>query len=214
MLKVKAGKLREILIVIRVKLQKSHHINILYTTDKKFSRQLPFIPSYYCCYGKQVTMETEGYFYISAVWRCRRPRVGTEVTVDKKSNFCVYGCWVNNLPWQQVESLCLSPFKTIESSNLVYKYLRNEFFLVARRIWLPWQHKKFHLVKPLLNIECSNCVCRSFMIFLKSQIFSQYILADIVQCLKLWNCMCQIIETVTICWNNLKSLCSWLDTCN
>ena len=28
--------------------------------DKKFSRQLPFIPSYFCCYGKQVTMATEG----------------------------------------------------------------------------------------------------------------------------------------------------------
>ena len=24
--------------------------------------------------------------------------------------------------------------------------LRNEFFLAARWIWLPWQHKEFHLV--------------------------------------------------------------------
>ena len=44
LLKVKAGNLRGILIVVRVKLQNSHHINILYRTDKKFRRQLPFIP--------------------------------------------------------------------------------------------------------------------------------------------------------------------------
>ena len=67
LLKVKAGNLRGILIVVRVRLQKSNHINILYTIDKKFSRQLPFIPSYFRCYGKQVTMAAEGYFYISAV---------------------------------------------------------------------------------------------------------------------------------------------------
>ena len=41
LLKVKAGNLRGILIVVRVKLQNSHHINILYMTDKKFRRQLP-----------------------------------------------------------------------------------------------------------------------------------------------------------------------------
>ena len=68
LLKVKAGNLRGILIVVRVKLKNLHHINILYTTDKKFRRQLPFIPSqYFSCYGKQVTMATEGYFHISAV---------------------------------------------------------------------------------------------------------------------------------------------------
>ena len=67
LLKVKAGNLRGILIVVRVKLENLHHINILYTTDKKFRRQLPFIPSYFSCYGKQVTMATEGYFHISAV---------------------------------------------------------------------------------------------------------------------------------------------------
>ena len=67
LLKVKAGNLRGILIVVPVKLQNSHNINILYTTDKKFRRQLPFIPSYFPCYGKQVTMATEGYFHISAV---------------------------------------------------------------------------------------------------------------------------------------------------
>ena len=67
LLKVKADNLRGILIVVRVKLQNLHHINILYTTDKKFRRQLPFIPSYFPCYGKQVTMATEGYFHISAV---------------------------------------------------------------------------------------------------------------------------------------------------
>ena len=67
LLKVKAENLRGILIVVRVKLQTSHHINILYMTDKKFSRQLPFIPLYFLCCGKQVTMATEGYFFISAV---------------------------------------------------------------------------------------------------------------------------------------------------
>ena len=41
LLKVKAGNLRGILIVVQVKLQNSHHINILYMTDKKFRRQLP-----------------------------------------------------------------------------------------------------------------------------------------------------------------------------
>ena len=29
-------------------------------TDKKFSRQLPFIPSYLRCYRKQVAVATEG----------------------------------------------------------------------------------------------------------------------------------------------------------
>ena len=67
LLKVKAGNLRGILIVVRVKLQNSHHINILCTTDKKFRGQFPFIPSYFLWYGKQVTMATEGCFYISAV---------------------------------------------------------------------------------------------------------------------------------------------------
>ena len=54
LLKVKAGNLRGILIVVRVKLQESHHINILYTTDKKFSRQLPFIPSYSVAMGNRL----------------------------------------------------------------------------------------------------------------------------------------------------------------
>ena len=67
LLKLKAENLRGILIVVRVKLQKSHHINILYTTDKKFSRQLLFIPSHFPSYGKQVIMATERYFYISAL---------------------------------------------------------------------------------------------------------------------------------------------------
>ena len=69
LLKVKAGNLRGILIVVRIKLENLHHINIPYTTDKKFRRQLPFIPSHFSCYiyGKQVTMATERYFQISAV---------------------------------------------------------------------------------------------------------------------------------------------------
>ena len=70
LLKVKAGNLRGILIVVQVKLENLHHINILYTTDKKFRRQLPFIPSYFSCYGKQVTMATKGIFpYLSClIW--------------------------------------------------------------------------------------------------------------------------------------------------
>ena len=60
LLKVKAGNLRGILIVVRVKLQKFHHINKLYTTVKKFNRELSFIPSYFHCYGKQATMVMEG----------------------------------------------------------------------------------------------------------------------------------------------------------
>ena len=84
LLKVNSGNLRGILIVVRLKLQNSHHINILYTTDKKFRRQLPFIPSYFLCYRKQVTMATERYLHISAV------RFGIEVTVDLKSNFYVW----------------------------------------------------------------------------------------------------------------------------
>ena len=67
LLKVKAGNLRGTLTVVRIKLQNSHHINIFYTIDKKFSRQLLFIPPFFLCYGKQVTMATERYFYISAV---------------------------------------------------------------------------------------------------------------------------------------------------
>ena len=59
LLKVKAGNLRGTLIVVRIKLKNSHHINIFYKTDKKFSGQLPFILSYFLCYGKQVTMATE-----------------------------------------------------------------------------------------------------------------------------------------------------------
>ena len=59
LLKVNAGNLRGTLIVVRIELQNSHHINIFYKTDKKFSRKLPFILSYFFCYGKQVTMATE-----------------------------------------------------------------------------------------------------------------------------------------------------------
>ena len=54
LLKVKAGNLSGILIVVRAKLQNSHHINILYTTDKKFRRQLPLIPSYFPCLGNRL----------------------------------------------------------------------------------------------------------------------------------------------------------------
>ena len=54
LLKVKAGNLRGILIVVRVKLQNPHHINIIYTTNKKFGRQLPFIPSYFPAMGNRL----------------------------------------------------------------------------------------------------------------------------------------------------------------
>ena len=75
LLKVKAGNLRGTLIVVRIKLQNSHHINIFYMTDKKFG------------------------------W----PRFDIEVTVDLKSNLCKVAR-VNELPWQQDESLYLSHF--------------------------------------------------------------------------------------------------------
>ena len=54
LLKVKVGNLRGILIVVLVKLQNWHHINILYTTDKKFRRQLPFIPPYSFAMGSRL----------------------------------------------------------------------------------------------------------------------------------------------------------------
>ena len=41
LLKVNAGNLRGILIVVRVKLQNSHHINILYTTDRNLEDNFP-----------------------------------------------------------------------------------------------------------------------------------------------------------------------------
>ena len=53
LLKVKAGNLRGILIVVPVKIQNSHHINILYMSDKKFRGQLPFIPSYSLAMGNK-----------------------------------------------------------------------------------------------------------------------------------------------------------------
>ena len=41
LLKVKAGNLRGILIVVRVKLQNSHHINIFYTTERNLEDNFP-----------------------------------------------------------------------------------------------------------------------------------------------------------------------------
>ena len=116
--------------VVRVKLQKSHHINILYTTDKKFSRQLPLIPSYFRCYEKQVTMATERYFYISAVWRCRRPRFGIEVTADLKSNFCVWllgsiSCHGNRM---KVSISAILRHRKLKFGTQIPLDLRNEFF--------------------------------------------------------------------------------------
>ena len=71
---------------------------------------------------------------------------------------------VNKLPWQQDESL----------------YLRNRKLKVGIQISLDLRKESCWLLgaldyhcstkvlscQPLLNIECSNCVCRSFMIFL------------------------------------------------
>ena len=54
LLKVKAGNLRGTLIVVRIKVQNSHHISIFYMTDKKFRRQLLFILSYFLCYGNRL----------------------------------------------------------------------------------------------------------------------------------------------------------------
>ena len=41
LLKVKAGNLRGILIVVQVKLENLHHINILYTADKRLEDNFP-----------------------------------------------------------------------------------------------------------------------------------------------------------------------------
>ena len=73
LLKVKAGNLRGILIVVRVKLQNSHHINILYMTDKKFRRQHP-LP----WQQRDISISQLSDYH------------GIEVTVDLKSNFYVW----------------------------------------------------------------------------------------------------------------------------
>ena len=43
--------------------------------------------------------------------------------------------------------------------------LRNNFFLLLGGFGYRG-NRKVSSCQPLLNIECSNCVCRSFMIFL------------------------------------------------
>ena len=75
---------------------------------------------------------------------------------------------VNKLPWQQDESLYLSHFETLRKLKFGIQIpldLRKESF------WLLGGfdyhgNRKVSSYQPLLNIECSNCVCRSFMIFL------------------------------------------------
>ena len=55
---------------------------------------------------------------------------------------------VNELPWQQDESLYLSHFlrhRKLKFSIQIPPDLRKEFFFVTRWIWLPLQHKSFIL---------------------------------------------------------------------
>ena len=72
---------------------------------------------------------------------------------------------VNKLPWQQTKSL---------SAILRHRKLKFGIqipFDLRKKSWLPGGfgyhcNTKVLSCQPLLNIECSNCVCRSFMIFL------------------------------------------------
>ena len=68
LLKLKAGNLRGILIVVRVKLENLHHINILYTTDKKFRRNFP------------------SYFHISLAMGNRLPWQQKDISISQLSD--------------------------------------------------------------------------------------------------------------------------------
>ena len=75
---------------------------------------------------------------------------------------------VNELPWQQDESLYLSHFlrhKKLKFSIQIPPDLRKESFWLLGGFGYHC-NTKVSSCQPLLNIECSNCVCRSFKIFL------------------------------------------------
>ena len=70
---------------------------------------------------------------------------------------------VNKLPWQQDESLYLSHFKTF-AIQIPLDLRKESFWLLGG--FGNHGNTKVSSCQPMLNIECSNCVCRSFMIFL------------------------------------------------
>ena len=72
---------------------------------------------------------------------------------------------VNKLPWQQNKSLSqLSPHKKLKFGIQIPFDLRKESWLLGGFGYHC--NTKVSSCQPLLNIECSNRVCRSFMIFL------------------------------------------------
>ena len=103
LLKVKAGNLKGILIVVRVNLQNSHHIISFTWLTRNLEDNFPY-------HGNR------GIFpYLSClIWYRGNSWL-------EKQFLCMVAR-VNKLPWQQDESLS-QPFWDIESSNLVYKYL-------------------------------------------------------------------------------------------
>ena len=71
-----------------------------------------------------------------------------EVTVDLKSNFCVWLLYLNKLHGNRmkVSTSAILRHRKLKFGIQIPVDLRNELFLVARWIWLPWQHKEFHLI--------------------------------------------------------------------
>ena len=75
---------------------------------------------------------------------------------------------VNELPWQQDESLYLSHFlrhRKLKFSIQIPPDLRKESFWLLGGFGYHC-NTKVSSCQPLLNIECSNFFCRSFKIFL------------------------------------------------
>ena len=71
---------------------------------------------------------------------------------------------VNKLPWQQDESLYLRHRKLKFGIQIPLDLRKESFWLLSGFDYHG--NRKVSSCQPLLNIECSNCVCRSFMIFL------------------------------------------------
>ena len=74
---------------------------------------------------------------------------------------------VNKLSWQQDESLysAILRHRKLKFGKQMPLDLRNDFFLLLGGFGYH-ANTKVSSCQPMLNIECSNCVCRSFIIFL------------------------------------------------
>ena len=75
---------------------------------------------------------------------------------------------VNKLPWQQDKSLSLLAILRHRKLKFVIQIppdLRKESFWLLDGFGYHG-NTKVSSCQPMLNIECSNCVYRSFMIFL------------------------------------------------